>query len=105
MQSDLSINPQTTAYTIALSDVGKVVTINSTSNLALTVPKNSVTAFPVGSQITIIRKNTGNVTITPVDGDVTINGTPGLILRARYSAATLIKLDTNEWIAVGDVSA
>jgi hypothetical protein len=35
----------------------------------------------------------------------TVNGTPGLKLRARYSAATLICLASNTYLLVGDLSA
>ena len=41
----------------------------------------------------------------PVPSTVTVNGTPGLKLRAQWSAATLVKRDTNTWVLIGDTSA
>jgi hypothetical protein len=35
---------------------------------------------------------------------VTLNATPGLSLRDQWSAATLIKIDTDEWIITGDLT-
>jgi hypothetical protein len=36
---------------------------------------------------------------------VTLNGTPGLKLRARYSASTLVCTASNTYVLVGDLSA
>ena len=44
------------------------------------------------------------VTVAAANG-ATINATPGLILRAQYSAASLIKYATNTWVLVGDLEA
>jgi len=70
----------------------------------LTVPPNSSVAFPVGSQINVLQTNTGQCTITAGAG-VTVNGTPGLKLRAQWSYVTLIKRAENTWVVVGDLSA
>jgi hypothetical protein len=36
---------------------------------------------------------------------VTLNGTPGLLLRAQYSSATLIKRAADTWVIIGDLKA
>jgi len=46
----------------------------------------------------------GQVTVAS-DGTTTITSTPGLKLRAQYSAATLICTGTNTFTLVGDLSA
>lgn len=99
----LTLNTQTDSYTLALSDVDKIVEINKATVTTLTVPKNSVVAFPIGTTIAIKQQGAGAVTISPVDGDVTINSTYGLILQAQYSYAVLIKVDTNIWNVVGSL--
>lgn len=100
-----SLNAQTgTTYTLALSDDGKVVTMSNAASNTLTVPKNSVIAFPVGTQITIVQKGAGQTTIDPVDVDVDLRTTTTLRLRSQYSAATLIKIDTDEWLVIGDMA-
>ncbi len=35
---------------------------------------------------------------------VTISATPGLKLRAQYSSASVVKLGTDSWLLVGDLS-
>jgi len=102
---NLAINAQTgTTYTTVLADNGKLITLDNVSPITLTIPKNSAVAYAVGAQINLVQKNTGQVTVAPVDGDVTVNGTPGLNTRAQYSAATCIKIDTDSWILLGDLS-
>jgi hypothetical protein len=97
-------NERLTAYTLALTDDGIIVEANSTSAIVLTVPLNSTVAFPTGTKITIIRTNTGAVSVAGASG-VTINSTPGLNLRAQWSAATLLKRGTNSWLLMGDLSS
>lgn len=101
---DLVVNEKTAAYQVALADKNNLISVNSASNLQITVPANSTTAFPQGSQINIFRRGTGTVQIIGA-GTATIVGTPGFYLRARYSSATLIKLDNaDNWALVGDLS-
>lgn len=97
-------NPQTgTVYTLALADEGKVVELLNASAITLTVPTNATVAFPVGSQVTLLATGAGQVTVG--GAGVTINGTPGLKLRAQWSSATLIKRATDTWVLVGDLTA
>lgn len=102
--SHFAQNPQVASYTLALTDDGDIVTLNSGSANNLTVPLNSSVPFPIGTQITVIQIGAGQTTIVATGG-VTINATPGLKLRTQYSVATLIKLGTDSWIAAGDLSA
>lgn len=103
--STLVTNAQVgTTYTLALTDKDKLVELNNGSAISLTVPANTSAAFPTGSQINIIQTGAGQVTIAGTSG-VTVNGTPGLKLRAQWSSATLIKRGTDTWVAVGDLSA
>jgi hypothetical protein len=101
---NLATSAQTASYTLVLADNGKLVEISNASANNLTVPLNSSVAFPIGSQINILQTGAGQTTIVATGG-VTVNGTPGLKLRAQWSAATLIKRGTDTWVAVGDLSA
>lgn len=93
--------PQTTNYTILGSDLNKLVTVNSSSAITVTVPNG---IFTQGQQVNIQSLGTGIVTVAS-DGTTTITATPGLKLRAQYSAATLICTGTNTFTLVGDLSA
>lgn len=100
----ISFNTYTAAATLALTDLDKIVQGNSTAAFTITVPPNSSVAFSVGSQITILQIGTGQVTIAGGSG-VTVNGTPGLKMRAQWSSATLVQRSANTWTLLGDTSA
>ena len=104
--ADATIDEKSASYTLALTDKNKFIkmSVTSTAN-TVTVPTNASVAFPIGSQIHIIQYGTGKTQVIPVSGTVTIYATPGAYLRAQYSAATLLKCDTNIWMLMGDLSA
>ena len=103
--TDTVTNAQTSAYTLALADNGKMVEMNVASGNALTVPTNANVAFPVGTTLTILQTGAGQTTLTPQSGAVTINATPGLKLRAQWASATIIKRATDTWVALGDLAS
>jgi hypothetical protein len=102
--ADVSTSAQTASYTLVLSDKNKIVEVSNGSANTLTVPLNSSVAFPIGSQIMVLQTGAGQTTIAG-SGGVTVNGTPGLKIRAQWSMATLIKRATDTWVVVGDLSA
>lgn len=101
---NISINAQSASYTLVLSDASKMVEINNGSANTLTVPADSSVNFPVGTQISILQTGAGQTTVSNAVG-VTVNGTPGLKLRAQWSIATLIKRAANTWVLLGDTAA
>ena len=102
--SQVTINTQTgTTYTTVLTDQSKLVTLNNASAITLTIPANSSVAYPVGTKIDFAQLGAGQVTFAGAGG-VTVNGTPTLKLRDRYSAATCIKIATDSWLLVGDLA-
>jgi len=99
------LNAQTgTTYTLVLADAGKFVTLNNASAIALTVPLESSVNYAIGTSIDLVQLGAGQVTVAGAGG-VTVNATPGLKLRAQYSAATLVKTASNTWVLVGDIAA
>lgn len=104
----LATNARTASYVLTLSDQSKLIEINSSSSATLTVPLDSDVNFPVGTYIVVLQTGTGQIILDPalsLGPFVTINATPGLKLRARWSMVTLIKRGTNLWIASGDLVA
>jgi hypothetical protein len=94
----------TNAYTLVLGDQGDILLAsNGATAGTVNVPLNSTVAFPTGTQITVVQTGAGQISFAGISG-VTVNATPGLKLRAQYSAATLIKTDTNSWLLIGDLS-
>jgi hypothetical protein len=56
-----------------------------------------------GQRIDILRLGLGEVTV--VASGATVNSTPGLKLRARYSAATLLCVAADTYVLLGDLKA
>lgn len=101
-----SINAQTgTTYTFVLGDANNVVTFNNSGAQTITVPPNADVAFPAGTIIDIIGRGTGKVTVAPGSG-VTIESEGSLLsLYARYSAASLVKIASNNWVLIGSLTS
>lgn len=106
LNETIPLNAQTgTTYTLAASDAGDLVTLTNAAAIALTVPTNASVPFAIGTQITIAQSGAGKVTVAGAVG-VTVNSADGFLsLRNQYSAGTLIKTNTNNWILIGDTSA
>jgi hypothetical protein len=93
-----------TAYTAQPND-GQIFTrFNNGGAIIFTVPKNSVTPFPIGTEINYSQAGAGVVTVTPAAG-VTINSRGGLMATAgQYAAAMLKKVAADTWLLIGDLA-
>lgn len=95
---------QTTNYTLALADINSAVDVTSGSGVTVTVPPNSSVAFPIGTVIEVARLGAGTVTIAAGAG-VTIRSQSSLLsVGHQYSAVSLRKRATDEWLLVGDLA-
>jgi hypothetical protein len=100
------LNAQTaTTYTLALTDVAKVVTLSNAAAITLTVPADSSVAFPIGTQILLYQGGAGQVTITAGSGVTIRSESSKLKITGQYGVAGLLKLATDEWVAFGNLSA
>jgi hypothetical protein len=100
----LAFNAQTgTTYTLVATDVSKLVTTSNASPVTVTIPAN---VFTTGNQINIQSIGVGLTTIS--GGSVTITSTGASssapVLRARYSACTIICTASNVFTIVGDLT-
>lgn len=89
----------TSSNTLVSTDLAKLIVANSSSDMTITVSTSAT--FNDGDRIDLLRAGTGEVTIA--GSGITINGTPGYRLRAQWSSATLIRLNSTTWVAVGDL--
>jgi hypothetical protein len=109
MLGDLTLRAvTTTSDTILITDINNyLITYSSTSSVAITIPTNTTAAIPVGSVINLIKIG--------ASGTITISGAVGVTLSSAavvstaptittaFSAASLIKVDTNNWYCVGKI--
>jgi hypothetical protein len=101
----LSFNAQTgTTYTLVASDSAKLVTTSNASAVTVTIPPS---VFSAGNQINLQSIGVGLTSFVAGAG-VTITSTGATaaapILRARYSACTIICTASNVFTIVGDLS-
>ena len=96
---------KTDSYTLsATSERDSLIEVNKSSASTITIPLNSAVGFPIGTTLDVLQTGAGQVTIAG-DTGVTVDATPGLKLRTRWSSATLFKRDTNTWVVFGDLTA
>jgi len=102
----ISTNAQTSsAYTLALSDAGKIIEMNNAAANLVIIPLNSTAAFPVGTKIDIIQTGAGATSASVVSG-VTLNSEAGKrTVNAQWQAATLVKRATDTWVMIGAIKA
>jgi hypothetical protein len=102
---DTSIKTNTSNYVLLLTDSGNTVRMNTGSSNTITVPLNTTTDFPVGTQINILQWGTGQTSIVEAAGVTVRSKNSNKKLAAQYAGASLIKVDINEWALVGDLTA
>ena len=102
----LNFNAQTgTTYTLVAADAeNKLVTMSNAAAITLTIPPS---VFTAGQQINVASIGVG-LTSFAAGAGVTITSTGASaaapILRARYSAGTVICTASNTFLIVGDLS-
>ena len=101
----VSFNAQTgTTYTFVLSDANKLVTTSNASAVTVTIPPS---VFSAGQTFDLQSIGVGLTTFAAGAG-VTITSTGASaaapILRARYSACTVICTASNVFTVIGDLS-
>jgi len=106
---DSVINVRTAAtasFNLGAGDAGDLLQVDATGSgtVTVTVLPDATYSFPIGCQINLLSVGTATVATAAGTG-VTLNGTPGLLLRAQYSSATLLKRAADTWVVIGDLKA
>jgi hypothetical protein len=93
-------NSQTSGYTLALSDMGKHISITTGG---VTIPANGAVAFPIGSAVTIFNNSGSNQTISITTDTLRQAGTANTGSRtlAQYGVATVLKVTSTVWVISG----
>jgi hypothetical protein len=99
------ITQQSAGYTLVLTDAGDIIEMTNSSAATVTIPPNASVAFPVGTQIVVIRNASGTVQFQAGAGVTLRSDASKFFISTQYSAATLVKRGTNEWYLIGNLSA
>jgi hypothetical protein len=97
------------AYTSVATDAAAIVTMDNGSANTFSIPTNASVPYAIGSTITLIQIGAGQTTINAVSSGTTTIASTGATptapaLRAQYSSATCIKVATDTWYVVGDIT-
>ena len=93
-----------TDFTLALAD-DDFLPVGAAGAIVVTVPADSAVAFPVGTQKTIQRTDTGAVSIAAAGGvTVTRPGGTDATARGTGSVITLVKTGADAWALAGDLT-
>lgn len=99
-----SINAQTSLYTLTVDDLGKIVEMNSSSSVVVTIPTDANAPFQIGDRVDILQTGAGQVNLAP-DTGVTLNSeTSKRKLLNQWAACTVIKRGANSWVAIGNLT-
>lgn len=102
----ITINAQTgTAYTPGTADVGQLITLGNAAGETITIPANATTAFAIGDQLNFMNLATGTATFVAGGTAVIRSAGSKLKLTTQYAVCTVLKIDTDAWVMVGNVSA
>jgi len=102
----VSINAQTgTAYNVGTADVGKLVTLSNVAAQTITIPANSSVAFAIGDQVNFMNLSTGTATFVAGGTAVIRSAGSKLKLADQYAVCTVLKIDTDAWVMLGNVKA
>jgi len=100
----LQLNAQTgTTYTLVAADRNKLVTSSNGAAVTITIPTG---VFAAGEQINVQSIGVGLTTISGAAVTITSTGASAIapILRARYSAATIICTAAGVFTVIGDIA-
>ncbi len=99
---DCPQNAKGTNYTLLLSDRGKQIGL-SANNVVVTIPANSVTAFPVGTVIVIATGAATGCTIAINTDTLNLAGTAttGTRTLSSFAVVALTKINSTGWLVSG----
>lgn len=98
----VTVSSATSSYTLAIEDANTAMTFTGT--LTVLIPDNSSVAFPIGTQLVVINRGSGTISIDAA-GSATIYSAGSVYdITASKGVASLIKTGTDEWYLAGNLA-
>ncbi len=89
--------------TLSITSAGCILLVDSSSARTITIPNNSSVAFPVDTEIEIMRYGTGAVTIAAASGVTILCAETARTIAKQYQSVALKKFADNTWVLQGAV--
>lgn len=101
-QASAQIISKTASATLALAEAGCFIYFNNgTAACTLTVPANSSVAFPVGTEIEVLRGGTGTITIAAASGVTIYSMDSAKKIDSQFGVVCLKKVGEDKWVLAG----
>lgn len=98
----VTVSSATTSYTLALEDANTAMTFDGT--LTVLVPDNSSVEFPIGTQLVIINRGSGTISIDAAGSATLYSAGSVYDITASKGVASLIKTAADEWYLAGNLA-
>jgi hypothetical protein len=100
----LEIKDVTGNYTLVSEDQNAVcIRVNSTAPATVYVPDDATVNMPKGTNLLISWYGTGQVTVAPLNGNVTVITPSSYAIAQRYGKIALLKTAANTWELEGNL--
>jgi hypothetical protein len=101
-----NINPKSSSYTITADDANTIIQTTGTANITITVPD----VLSLGDSVQIVRDGSGSAIISAGSGVSSWAGIGtastgvSFYIDTQFSAAAILKIDSNEYRVIGRIS-
>lgn len=99
---------KTTNHTLDAEEArNRIIEVNSSNPVTITIPANATDPFEVGVIVGIFQYGTGTVTIAPASGVILlspVNTTGSRTLAGRYVEASIRQRAVDEWVLAGSLT-
>lgn len=99
-----SLAASVTAYTLVAGDIGKLLTVSASTSASVTVPPSASVTWATGRNVAIAQLGAGQVTIVPGSGVTIRSDGSKRKINAQYSGVQLYKINTDEWLLIGNLA-
>lgn len=93
----------TSSVTLNINNKNRILKVNSSSAITLTIPSNASVPFPINTEVAIIREGSGTVSIAPGSGVTLLSTDSKRKIKGQYSSAALLKTASNTWLLIGSI--
>jgi hypothetical protein len=95
---------QNVNYTLAATDLGTVVEMNSATAVTVTIPPSGQVGFPVGAVISVAQMGIGVVTLVAGGGVTMLSAAGANVSAGQYTTMVLRQRALNVWVVGGDIT-
>jgi hypothetical protein len=93
----------TSSVTLNINNKNRILKVNSSSAITLTIPSNASVPFPINTEVAIIREGSGTVSIAPESGVTLLSTDSKRKIKGQYSSAALLKTASDTWLLIGSI--